>query len=92
MWVSREKSEWVHYFVHTLDEMLRQWYVSVDLRREITTWEELSIFFSHTFRFANAGFVIHSVLKHIYNMVLNVSPVVYHVDLHEAPRMQLMVE
>ena len=33
MWVLWPKDEWVHYFVHTLDEILRQWYVSAGLCR-----------------------------------------------------------
>ena len=45
LWAPRPKDEWVHAFIHTLDEMPRSWYTSAELRREITTWEELTIFF-----------------------------------------------
>ena len=37
LWASRLKDEWVHAFVHTLDEMSRFWHVSVELHREIAT-------------------------------------------------------
>ena len=30
-WVSNPKEEWVHAFVHTLDEIPRLWYVSIEL-------------------------------------------------------------
>ena len=45
LWASRPRDEWVHTFVHTLEEMPRSWYVRVELRRTITTWEELSVCF-----------------------------------------------
>ena len=37
LWVSRPKDEWVHAFVHTLEEMPRSWYVAAELHRTITT-------------------------------------------------------
>ena len=77
MWVSWVKDEWVHDFVHTLDEMSRQWYVSAELRREITTWEDLTICFSYTFNFADTNPVIHSALQHICDVVLEINPVAY---------------
>ena len=46
LWALRPKDEWVHAFVHTLDEMPRSWYVGAELRRTITTWEELSVCFA----------------------------------------------
>ena len=51
LWASQPKDEWVHDFVHTLDEMSRSWYVVEELHRTITTWEELSICFMQTFSF-----------------------------------------
>ena len=62
LWESRTKDEWVHAFVHTLDEILRSWYVSIELRREITTWEELMVFFTHTFSFTDANPDVHNAL------------------------------
>ena len=51
LWALQPKDEWVHAFVHTLDEMPRSWYVAAELRRTITIWEELSIYFAQTFGF-----------------------------------------
>ena len=92
MWVSRPKDEWVHAFVHTLDEIPQQWYVSTELRREIITWEDLMIYFSHTFSFADIDLVIHSALQHIHNFVLEVVPIAYPTESHEVPMMQSMIE
>ena len=36
--VAQPKDEWVHAFINTLDEMSRSWYVSAELRTEITTY------------------------------------------------------
>ena len=36
--------------------------------------------------------MIHSVLQHIHDVVLKVILVTYHVDLHDAPMMQSMIE
>ena len=37
LWISQPRDEWVHAVVHTLEEMLRSWYVATELRRTITT-------------------------------------------------------
>ena len=92
MWTSRPKYEWVHAFVHTLDEMPQLWYVSAELRREITTWEELMICFTHNFSFTNTNPVIHNALQNIRDVVMNVVPVAYPLDPHEICPMQLMME
>ena len=92
MWVSQPKEEWVHDFLHTLDEMQRQWYISTELHGDITTWEELSVCFSHTFSFVDVDRVIHSVLQYIPDVVLKVVPVSYPGDPHEVPMMQSMME
>ena len=49
-------------------------------------------FFSHTFIFADVDPVIHSVLQHIHDVVLEVIPVAYPTELHEIPVMQSMME
>ena len=33
LWASQPKDEWVHAFIHTLDEMPRSWYISTKLHR-----------------------------------------------------------
>ena len=75
LWASRPKDEWVHAFVHTLDEMPRSWYVAVQLRRNITTWEEFSILFVQTFSFWDANPKVHNALQIICDVVLKVVPV-----------------
>ena len=45
LWALRPRDEWVHAFVHTLEEMPISWYVAAELHRTITTWEDLSICF-----------------------------------------------
>ena len=72
--------------------MSQQWYVSVELHREITTWEEFPVCFNHAFSFVDVDPMIHSVLKHICDIVLKVVPVAYLVDLNVAPSMQSMME
>ena len=83
---------WVHAFVHTLDEIPHQWYVSVESHKEITTWEELSMCFSHTFSFEDVDPTIHSALQHICNVFMKVLPFTYPVDLHQTDIMQSMME
>ena len=51
LWALRPRDEWVHAFIHTLEEMPRSWYVEAKLCRTITTWEELSVLFVQTFSF-----------------------------------------
>ena len=82
LWASRPKDEWVHSFVHTLDEIPRSWYVSAELRREITTWEELTVFFTHTFSFVDSNPYFHYALQLIRDVVLKVVSIAYLGDPH----------
>ena len=61
LWASQPKDEWVHAFVHTLDEMSRSWYISIELHREITTWEELRICFTNTLCFMDSNIDVNNV-------------------------------
>ena len=72
--------------------MPRSWYVSIELRREISTWEEMTVFFVHTFSFANANPDVNNALHIIRDMVLKVVPVAYPVDPHAHCHMQSMME
>ena len=92
LWESQPKDEWIHAFIHTLDEMPRSWYVSAKLHREITTWEELTVFFAHTFNFADANVEVNNALQIIRDVVLKVVPVAYLVDPHAHCHMQSMME
>ena len=71
---SQPKYEWVHAFVHTLDEMLRYWYVAVELWKTITT-SELSVLFAQKFSFWNDNPKVHNALQIIRDIVLKVVPV-----------------
>ena len=82
LWASRPRDEWVHDFVHTLEEMPRSWYVATELHRTITTWEELSVFFAQTFSFQDANTEVCNALHIIHDVVLKVIPVTYPDDPH----------
>ena len=92
LWALRPKDEWVHAFIHTLDEIPRSWYISAELHRKITTWEELMIFFAHTFSFMDSNPNVHNAIHIIRDVVLKVVPVAYLVDPHAHFHMQLMME
>ena len=76
------KVEWVHSFIHTLDEMLISWYVSTEFHREITSWEELTIFLSHTFHFADTNLDVHNTLQLIHDVVLKIVAVEFPMEPH----------
>ena len=72
--------------------MSRSWYISAKMHREITTWEELTFFFAHTFGFAYANVEVKNALQIIQDVVLKVVPVAYPVDPHAHCHMQSMME
>ena len=92
LWELQPKDEWVHAFFHILDEIPRSWYVSAELRREITTWEELTSCFTHTFSFPDTNAARHGSLQHIHDVVLKAFLDAYPVDLHERCSIQSMME
>ena len=59
--------------------------------RTITTWEELSIFFVHTFSFWEANPEVHNALQLIHDVVLKVVPAAYPIDPHAQFHMQSMM-
>ena len=73
MWESRPKDEWVHAFIYTFDEIPRFWYISAKFHREITTWEELTVYFVHTFGFADVNMEVKNALQIIRDVVLKLS-------------------
>ena len=91
-WELNPKEEWIHLFLHTLDEIPRKWYISTELQREITMWEELTVSFSHNFSFLNDDSIIHSALQHIRNIVLEIVPVALPAGLQETPVMTLLTK
>ena len=62
------------------------------MRREITTWEELTICFTHTLGFVNVNLDVHSALQIIHDIVLKVFLVEYLMDPHAHYQMQSMME
>ena len=50
--------------------MPRSWYISVELHREITTWEELTICFANTFGFADVNVEVNNALQLIQDVVV----------------------
>ena len=71
------------FFVHTLDEIPRIWYISVELQREIRTWEDLTTGFAHTFSFISVDSVIHSTMQHIHDIVLEIDPTPHLIELNK---------
>ena len=82
----------MHAFFHTLDVMSQYWYVSAKLCRKITTSEELTVCFTHTFSFANSNRDVHNALQLIHDVVLKVVLVTYPMDPHAHRHMQSMME
>ena len=91
LWTSRPRDEWVHAFVHTLEEMPRSWYVAAELRITITTWEELLVCFVQKFSFQDANPEVCNALHIICNLVLKVIPVAYPIDPHAHCSIQYMM-
>ena len=92
LWASRPKDEWVHAFIHTLDEMPRSWYVLAKMRKEIATWEEMTSCFAHTFSFTDANPDVNNALQIIRDVVLKIVPVAYPTDLNAHFHMRSMME
>ena len=59
---------------------------------EITTWEELTVCFTHTFSFMDTNMYVHNALQLIYDVVLKVVLVAYPMDSHAYCHMQSMME
>ena len=75
-----------------MDEKPRYWYISTELRREITTWEDLIVCFAHTFGYKDVNAKFNNVLQIIQDIVLKVVPATYPLDPHALCRMQSMME
>ena len=86
------KEEWVHAFIHTLNETPRRWYVSVEMQQEITTWEGLTTSFNNTFSFADKNQFIHSALQDIRNKELEIVPTRLPTGPQWTPIPQMMME
>ena len=81
----------MHSIIHTLDEMPRSWYISAKLCKEITTREEMVVFFVHTFGFSYANVEVNNALQIIRDVILKVVLVAYPVDPHVHYHIQSMM-
>ena len=91
LWTLLFRDEWVHAFVHTLEEIPQSWYVAVELHRTITTWEELSVWFVQMFSFQDANPKVCNTLHIIRDIVLKVIPIAYPIDPHANCSIQSMM-
>ena len=71
--------------------MPRYWYVVAELRRTITTWEELSVFFVKMFSFQDANLEVCNALHIIHDVVLKFIPVAYSINPHANCSIQSMM-
>ena len=51
VWQHRPSDEWVHLFIHTLDDMSKNWYIETELRRGTVAWPLMVEGFQLTFKF-----------------------------------------
>jgi hypothetical protein len=65
LWSSVPETEWMHIFIHTLDTILKNWYLELEMHRETTRWEELVQRFKVTFTFEHESPSIDAVLQAI---------------------------
>lgn len=61
-WSDVPREGWTHMFVHTLDVVPREWYAQLELRRETSTWETMTLRFVHTFDAWEGELMIESAL------------------------------
>jgi hypothetical protein len=45
------KQEWAYLFIHTLDTIPKKWYLELEVCKETTNWEDLTLNFKVTFSF-----------------------------------------
>jgi hypothetical protein len=70
-WNKVPKKEWTHLFVHTLDTILKNWYLELEVHRETADWEELTHNFKVTFSFEDDAPLIDSTLQVIKNNIFS---------------------
>jgi hypothetical protein len=63
LWGSVPEVEWTHKFIHTLDTILKNWYLELKMHRETTRWEELIQRFKIMFTFEHESPSIDAVLQ-----------------------------
>ena len=63
VWQHRPSDEWVHLFIHTLDDMSKNWYIKTELRRGTVAWPLMVEGFQLTFKFESKYPEIDQALK-----------------------------
>jgi hypothetical protein len=53
----------MHLFIHTLDTILKNWYLEMEVHRETTYWEELTHNFKVTFSFEDDAPSVDTALQ-----------------------------
>ena len=53
IWEESPAQERVHEFIHTLDMIPRNWYMSIRMQRGTVEWEEIDSSFKHIFEFSH---------------------------------------
>lgn len=61
-WGEISQLEWVHIFIHTLDVIIRNWYLEMELRQGTVDWDEMKEIFLLTFSFKDGFECIDEVL------------------------------
>lgn len=62
-WNEVPKDVWTHMFIHTLDQIPRNWYIQLELRRETVSWEEMASSFVHTFSAYEGDLMMETALQ-----------------------------
>jgi hypothetical protein len=65
LWSSVQEIKWMHKFIHKLDTIPKNWYLELEMRREMTQWEELIQRFRVTFTFKHESPSIDAMLQDI---------------------------
>jgi hypothetical protein len=68
-WRSIMKQEWTHLFVHSLDTIMKNWYVELEVHRGTGYWEELTKKLRVTLNFQNNDPLVDSTLYVIKNNI-----------------------
>jgi hypothetical protein len=65
LWSSIPETEWTHRFIHTLDTIMKNWYLDLEMCRETTRWDELVQRFEVTFTFEYESPLMDATLQAI---------------------------
>jgi hypothetical protein len=63
--VQYSETKWTHKFIHTLDTILKNWYLELEMHKETTNWDELVQIFKVTFTFEHESPLMDATLQAI---------------------------